>query len=797
MEYACSSPSEQRWFIGRVTRFPGKDLGRLVNAHENITERKQAGISSRRLVAIVESSDDAIISKGLDSIISSWNEGAEKIFGYTAKEMIGTSIMRLIPEDRQNEEQHILEQIRRGERVEHFETLRKTKDGRSIDVSVTVSPIKDVDGKVIGVSKVARDITESRQTEELQRTSQARYQRLFEYAPDGILIANADSRYLDANASICRMLGYSRAELIGLGAADIVAQEETPHIAPALGAIKANSNYHREWQFRRKDGSIFPVEVMATMMPDGNLLGMVRDLSERRKAEADLRESEERFRQLADSIREVFWMTDADRKQMLYVSPSYETIWGRSCASLYEFPTTWLEAIHANDRERVSNSERTKLASGNYDETYRIERPDGSVRWIRDRGFPVLGPSGEILRFVGTAEDVTERRQLEEQFHQAQKMEGMGQLAGGVAHDFNNLLSIINGYSELLLLRVAADDDIRDSLNSILEAGIRAAALTRQLLTFSRKEIVVPRIVNLNSIVTGMEKMLHRIIGEDIELSTALDPLLNKVTADPGQIEQVLMNLAVNAKDAMPRGGRLTIETQNVTVDDTYVLKHYDVRPGAYSMLAVTDNGSGMDEPTKARIFEPFFTTKELGKGTGLGLSVVHGIIRQSGGHVRVYSELNSGTTFKVYLPHSETADTPSMPAADIQSMPHGSETLLLVEDEVAVRALTRHILTTCGYRVLEAVDGQDGIEVAQSYQGPIHLVVTDVVMPRLGGRGLADFIARARPDCKILFLSGYTDDTVIRHGILESAFAFLQKPFTTAGLALKVREVLDQPPRS
>src|SRR5205809_3987276 len=388
-------------------------------------------------------------------------------------------------------------------------------------------------------------------------------------------------------------------------------------------------------------------------------------------------------------------------------------------------------------------------------------------------------------------------RQSEERLRQAQKMEAVGRLAGGVAHDFNNLLTVITSYSDLLLEDLGPDDPKRDDVGQIRQAAEGAAALTRQLLAFSRQQVLEPKVLDLKATVAATEKLLKRLIGEDVQLTTFLAPDLGVVKADPGQIEQIIINLAVNARDAMPTGGRLTIEAANVDMDETYVRGHAPAGPGRYVMLALSHTGIGMDQQTKARIFEPFFTTKEPGKGTGLGLATVYGIVKQSGGFIWVYSEPGHGTTFKIYLPQVEAPLEGRAVGAAPGDLPRGTETILLVEDAAAVRAVTRQVLERQGYTVLEAAHGAAALQTAAGHPGPIHLLLTDVVMPVLSGRQLADQLARLRPDAKVLYASGYTDDAVVRHGVLEAGISYLQKPFTADSLARKVREVLDRPTRS
>jgi signal transduction histidine kinase/ActR/RegA family two-component response regulator len=407
--------------------------------------------------------------------------------------------------------------------------------------------------------------------------------------------------------------------------------------------------------------------------------------------------------------------------------------------------------------------------------------------------------TSELARTVASLEaEIAERsraeealRASEEQLRQAQKLEAVGQLAGGVAHDFNNLLTVITGYSDLMLRRVNGDESLRQKTHEIKHAAERAAALTRQLLAFSRKQVLQPKVLDLNSLVADTSKLLRRLIGEDIELILALKAASGRVLADPSQVEQVMMNLVVNARDAMPQGGKITIQTANVELDEAYAGMHIAIKPGAYLMLAVSDTGAGMDSETRAHIFEPFFTTKEVGKGTGLGLSTVYGIVKQSGGNIWVYSEVGQGTTFKIYLPRvAEEADARVAATKPVDML--GTETVLLVEDEEMVRKLTREILQDSGYRVLEATNGEEALRLCQQRDDTIHLLLTDVVMPLMSGRESAERIASTCPAIKVLYMSGYTDDAIVHHGVLEPGTQLLEKPFTADILTRRVREVLD-----
>jgi two-component system, cell cycle sensor histidine kinase and response regulator CckA len=388
--------------------------------------------------------------------------------------------------------------------------------------------------------------------------------------------------------------------------------------------------------------------------------------------------------------------------------------------------------------------------------------------------------------------DLTERKQLEEQLRMAQKMEAVGQLAGGIAHDFNNLIGVIIGYSDIVCENLPKVDPLRAKVEEVIKAGQRAAVLTRQLLAFSRRQVLEPKTLNLNAIVTDMHTMLPRLIGENIELPMVLESKLGSVKADRGQIEQVIMNLAVNARDAMPDGGKLTIETANVTFDEHYALRHNQVAPGSFVMLAVTDTGTGMDAETQAHIFEPFFTTKEQGKGTGLGLSTVFGVVKQSGGFVWLYSEPGQGTTFKIYLPTVPGEPATEQHGVGSRDLAKGTETILLVEDEESLCKLTREMLQDSGYSVLVAHDGEQALEIASQHKGSIHLLLTDVVMPKMGGPALAKQLALLRPETKLLYMSGYTRSSAATQELAESGMGLLQKPFTRSTLTRKVRDVLD-----
>ena len=510
---------------------------------------------------------------------------------------------------------------------------------------------------------------------------------------------------------------------------------------------------------------------------------------ERRRAEAALREAEAGYSTLVEQAPVGIYRSNPAGR---FLSANRAL----ACILGYDSPAELLgldmtRDVYADPAERQRLLDRDSYTEREYDEVEATwKRKDGrrltvqlSVRAVRDG-------SGDVEYYETFVRDVTEQRRLEGQLLQAQKMEAVGRLAGGVAHDFNNLLTVILSYSDLLLEDLPPEIPDRADVAEIRKAAVAASSLTRQLLAFSRQQVLEPRVLDVNTVVASTEKLLTRLLGEDVSLTTTLAAALGAVKVDPGQLEQIIMNLAVNARDAMPRGGRLSIETANVEMDESYVHGHPLARPGHYVMLAVSDTGTGMDAATQARIFEPFFTTKEAGKGTGLGLATVYGIVRQSSGFIWVYSEPGHGTSFKIYLPR---VDEPVSPAgAPAPQVVGGSETVLVVEDVAAVRAVTRQMLERQGYCVLEAANGATALSLARQHQSAIHLLVTDVVMPEVSGRELADQLVQLRPDMKVLFMSGYTDDAVVRHGILQEGIAYLQKPFTPDTLARKVRAVLD-----
>lgn len=1058
--------------------FDGRPARLILGIDVTLRERER-----QRLNNIVESVPGVVWEAwgrpdGATQRIDFVSDYVKPMLGYSVEEWLSTPNFWLSivhPDDREQAASGIGGAFARGEN--HIDEFRMIpKDGSPVWVEAHSATIMDESGTPVGIRGVTIDVTERKQAEIERHESESRYRALFESAPDGILIADPQSCYLDANDTICRMLGYSRDELTGMHGSDIVSFEDASSIASALTAIKSGSEYNRRWEFRRKDDSKFAGEVMVTAMPDGNLLARVRDVAdrehaenerrvifeiiqgsittlnldefltlvhrsisqivyadncyvmlhdpesnlmqfkfwvdtqqpvpspipvssgfasyvlrtglpmlvtneirksllesgeaeqigsftpswlgvplrtpsrtigvlvlqhyedehaysqsdleflssigdqialaiERKRAEEALSESEERYRDLVENAIDIIYTHDLEgnytsvnragerimgypREEALklnlndVVAPEYREKATRMITAKLaseELPAYDLEVI-AKDGLRIpveintrviyengvpvsvqgiardiTERKKAEAALAEAEEKYRslfenavggifqstpegafisvnpamaqilgfespedliarrrdidsqhyvdencradlknmldgqglvlgfeceVYRRDRSKIWTQESIRVVRDSTGQVLFYEGSIEDITERKHLEEQFRQAQKMEAVGMLAGGIAHDFNNLLTAINGYSDLTLRKLEADDPLCADIKQIREAGRRAAELTSQLLAFSRKQVLNPRVHNLNSVITELEKMLRRVIRESVEVELVLDPELGNIKADPGQIEQVIMNLAVNARDAMPDGGKLTIQTENVYLDQAETSQPLSVVTGPFVKMTVRDTGHGIDRETRRRMFEPFFTTKEVGKGSGLGLSTVHGIVMQSGGDIAVRSRPGYGTTFEVYLPCvDERIQVPQWIEGSVGDY-SGTETILLVEDEEIVRNLVRAILRGNGYNVLEAPSGRRALSILDTYAETVHLLLTDMVMPGMSGHELRNHVKELRPDIKVLFMSGYTDDSLLLGGVLDSAL--IEKPFTPDGLSRRVREVLE-----
>ena len=919
------------------------------------------------LAAMVESSHDAIISKTLDGIITSWNRSAERLYGYSADESLGSSITRIIPPDRVDEFELILARVANGERIEPFDTVRVRKDGRRVPVSISISPIRDSNGRIVGASKTAHDITDRRRAQErrdtqyevtrilsecqtlpeaaplilgavcsglgwdvgqfwttdnsrqtirrvgrwraegtdhgssaldaypilrrgvclpgrvwergqpqwvwkIERLPKDEFPRLHDARDEGFYAAFAfpitqsdsttgvlefftrDSREPDpdlinasmaigrqigqftehtrtestlreteeqlrlildstaegiygidlrgvctfCNPAAARLLGYQRPEdLLGKNMHDLAHHtraDGSPYPETecrAYESFRTGEGVHiQDEVFWRADGTSFPAEYFShPIRKQDAVVGSVvafQDITERQRTQHALERSEARFRMLVEGSSDgVVVVQDGVIRE---ANKGFAEIFGVTVSEVVGRPAIDFASDEFRDVARHQ-------VEGELDGSYELvgKRKDGSrvLLEVTARNHDVGGRRER----VASLRDVTEKRLLENQLRQAQKMEAVGRLAGGVAHDFNNLLTVITSYVGLLLEDIGPKDPRREDIGEIGKAANAAADLTRQLLAFSRQQVIEPRVVVLEEIVASSQKMLARLLGEDIELVTTL-AAGSTVRIDRGQLEQVIVNLAVNARDAMPTGGKITIETEIVDLDDEYAKAHWPAAPGRFAMLAVSDTGAGMDAETQARIFEPFFTTKAMGSGTGLGLATVYGIVKQSGGFIWVYSEPGQGSTFKVYFPFVGDAASGQLDVAPAE-VPRGAETILLLEDSPSVRVAACGSLRRYGYNVLEAARASVAIDIAIKHRGQIHLLLTDVVMPEMSGRLVAERLTELRPDMRVLYMSGYTADAVVRHGVLSHGLAYLQKPFSPDTLARRVRDVLNAPRQS
>jgi len=658
--------------------------------------------------------------------------------------------------------------------------------------------------------QLQQEVLERQRVAEALQVSEEKFRRLLEGAPDAIITTNSEGQIVFVNEQVEKLFGYTRDELLGQTVELLLPENlRQQHVADRASYTAAPHTRTRPMARnlnlygRRKDGSSFPVEISLSHMSAAEgleVISIITDITKRKQAEEDrrkaadeLQQREQEYRSIVENVPDVVWRADAEGN-ITFVSSNVGRIFGYTAEEIYALGEKfWPGRIHPEDRERVFQAYQLLFSENHkFDEEYRIQRQDGHWIWAHDRAIRSYLKEGKRVA-DGIFTDLTEWRSLQEQFQQAQKMESVGRLAGGIAHDFNNLVTIITGYSQVVQDRLADDDPLRPKVDEIRKAGDRAAALTRQLLAFSRRQVLQPQVLDLNDLVTGMESMLRPLLGEHIELTFHRKEGVGQVKADHGQLEQVIMNLAVNARDAMPQGGKLMIELANADLNESYAQQHIAVSPGHYVMLAVSDTGCGMDAETKRQIFEPFFTTKEQGKGTGLGLSTVYGIVKQSGGNIWVYSEPGKGTAFKVYLPRvlepTEVVQSVQAPA----EMSRGSETILVVEDEPALREFIVEVLKERGYAVLEAEGPKYALSIGNTHPQPIHLLLTDMIMPEIGGRELAKQLTKLHPETVVLYMSGYTDDTITLQGLLEADSAFLQKPFAPKQLTAKVRDVLDQ----
>jgi two-component system cell cycle sensor histidine kinase/response regulator CckA len=789
--------------------FSQRDVELVVSIASQIAlaiERKRAEDELRKRESehsiIFNSAPTIIIRKDRASIILRANKAAGEFFGVPPEQLHGKHVSEVWPDEGGLSEKEDLEVMETGRAQIGVMTGWRTAAGEEKIIHTHRVPYRDHNGVVAGVIVFATDITEQRRSREMLDNIRRQNELILQCAGEGICGVDREGLCTMINPAVTALSGWTSEDLLGKNPQDYLhhsrpdgtryTREDCPLLDMYDDGIPRRIYDEVFW---RKDGSSFPVEYFATpIQENGVISGAVitfRDVSEQHHARKVLRESEARYRLLVENAAYGIFRTATDGT-FLDANNALATMLGYSLDELLKVNAGSVYA-HPEVREPlVATTMEKGFADG-------VE-----LQWVRKDGQPVMvrlsarlirDPNGEQC-FEGIVENVTEWRALETQLRQAQKMEAVGRLAGGVAHDFNNLLMVIKGHTELLMERTAPEHPDFRKIDQIKKAADRAAALTRQLLAFSRMQVMQPRVIDLNGTITEMGKMLPRLIGEDIELAILTKPHLGHVKADAGQMEQVILNLTVNARDAMPHGGKLLIETSNVDLDETYARTHPPLVPGRFVMLAVTDTGIGMDAATQAHIFEPFFTTKEKGKGTGLGLATVYGVVKQSNGFVWVYSELGKGTTFKIYLPRVDEAPEAESERKRKEELPVGSGKILLAEDEKEVREVAREFLEMAGYTVIEAKDGADALAVAERHTEKIDLLVTDMVMPGIGGRELATRLLALRPGLKVIYMSGYTEYANFKNEDFELRNVMLQKPFTRAALAAAVHQILGDRPR-
>jgi PAS domain S-box-containing protein len=773
----------------------------------DITEHKRADKalveSNANLQALITAMPDLVIFKDVRGRYLVVNKAVEESTGLRREELLGRTNDEILP-PQIAALCNASDKAAMNSRIPvQSEEYAPAKDGGKTFLDTIKAPIHDSRDELIGLVTVSRDITERKRFEEQLQESEQQYRALFEGSPDAIFIADPETgMILDSNPAACRLTGRPREEIIGLHQSrlhppsnDAVSRE---NFQQHVNETKNRGVTHlTENTILRSDGIEIPVEILAqsvTIKGKQVLLGVFRDVTERLLIEKALRKSEKFIRDILETVDEGFIVIDRDyriisanKAYLSQVKMPLEEVIGRHC---HEISHGSVEPCYRRGEEC---SVKHTFDTGEPHTALHIHHDkEKNAVYVETKSYPLRDESGNTVSAIEIINNATEKKKLEEQLRHAQKMEAVGQLAGGIAHDFNNILTAITGYGSLMMGKMGDGDQLKYYLQQILDSAHRAANLTQGLLAFSRKQAISTSPVHVNKIIGNVEKLMRRLIGEDIEMSVSLADDDLTVMADSGQIEQVLVNLATNARDAMSEGGRLTIRTEAVILDQEFVKAHGYGKPGAYALIAVSDTGVGIDDKTKERIFEPFFTTKDVGKGTGLGLSIVYGIVKQHTGHITCYSEPGKGTTFKIYLPVIKPAALKPEPGA-VHPAQGGTETILIAEDDASVRALVKEVLEQSGYAVIEAVDGEDAVSAFTKNRDKIKLLILDVIMPKKNGKEAYEEIRKARPDVKVIFSSGYTADILHRKGLDEGDVGFISKPVSPTELLRSVRQALDR----
>jgi two-component system cell cycle sensor histidine kinase/response regulator CckA len=771
----------------RGTRIMFLDVSEQKRAEEALRE------SEYRYRQLLELAPVGIAVHSEGKIVFTNPAGARILGGETEKDLIGKPIANVIKPDNLKPAQERIQRMLSGEKgLYPAEDVYLKLDGTPVNVEVMATPLT-YQGKP-AVQVIVTDITERVLADKALRESEARFRAVFEQSTGGYSLTLPDGKLMQVNKAFADILGYTKQDLSDLKFENITHPDDHPLSMECLRSLLANEHdsYRIEKRYFHKDGSIVWAIVSTTLLRDEQnnplyFITNIQDITERKRAEEELRKLSQAVEQSPASVI----ITDTTGK-IEYVNAKFTNITGYTLDEVLGRKPSILKSGETTAEEYQKLWE-TITAGREWHGEFHNRKKDSTLFWERASISPIRNTEGTITHFLAVKEDTTGEKNLQEQLLQSQKMEAVGRLAGGIAHDFNNMLSVIIGHTQIAMQEMAVEDkSVEDDLQQVLNAAQRSADLTRQLLAFARKQTVRPQILNLNDTVSSMLKMLQRLIGENIELVWKPGPSLWPLKIDPAQIDQILANLSVNSRDAIQGVGNLTIETENIVLDETYSTADSEFVPGEYVQLAVSDTGSGMDRETLQHIFEPFFTTKKAGEGTGLGLATIYGIVKQNNGLINVYSEPGHGTIFKIYLPRTREVTAKATEKGELVS-PFGTETVLLVEDEQAILKLGQEILVRNGYKVLVARTPTEAVDLAENHQGMIHLLVTDVVMPGMNGKELKDRLVTRLPGLKTLFMSGYTADVIARQGVLEAGVPFLQKPFSIYTLTSKVREILDQ----